>query len=122
MSRQHGAWKALLHKYTAVKDPSVRAKVKPVTLWEISDPSLLDDDPADDAADDLDKVEDNEVDKDEHKGQRRRRRRRKKERRARGGHGMTVWKQFQLGISNLEVYPENSRVVEEVLQRMATDK
>ena len=121
VSRQHGAWKALLHKYTAVKDPSVRAKVKPVTLWEISDPSLLDDDPADDDGD-LDKVEDNEVDKDEHKGQRRRRRRRKKERRARGGHGMTVWKQFQLGISNLEVYPENSPVVEEVLQRMATDK
>ena len=54
MSRQHGAWKALLHKYTAVKDPtSVRAKVKPVTLWEISDPALLDDDAdADDAADD----------------------------------------------------------------------
>ena len=63
--------------------------------------------------------------------QRRRKRKKKKERRnmnsrgtaAAAGHGMmTVWKQFQLGISNLEVYPENSHVVEEVLQRLATDK
>ena len=35
---------------------------------------------------------------------------------------MTVWKQFQLGISNLEVYPENSQVVDDVLQKLATDK
>ena len=56
MSRQHGAWKALLDKYTAVKDPSVRAKVKPVTLWEISDPALLDADNEDDDLDGLKSV------------------------------------------------------------------
>ena len=57
---------------------------------------------------------------------RQKRRKRRKERRNKNNrvteHGMTVWKQFQLGISNLEVYPENSHVVEEVLQRLATDK
>ena len=126
MSRRHGAWKALLHKYTAaVEGP--RAAARPVTLYEISDLALLDE-----GDDDFDAglkngnndVEEEAQDGGEGGGKRRRRKRRNMRRTKYGAARttMTAWRQFQLGISNVEVYPENSKVVEQVLQKLATDK
>ena len=122
MSRRHGAWKALLHKYTsAVEGP--RAAVRPVTLYEISDLSLLDEGD-DDFGAGLKGGNDVEEEEAQDGGKRRRRRRRNMRRTKYGATRttMTPWRQFQLGISNVEVYPENSKAVEEVLQKLAMDK
>ena len=69
-------------------------------------------------------MEEGKNDKERQKRRRRMRKRRNMDKGAKQGviQAMTVWKQFQLGISNLEVYPENSQVVDDVLQKLATDK
>ena len=126
VSRRHGAWKALLHKYTAaVEGP--RKAVRPVTLYEISDLTLLDegDDDFEVGLKGGNDVEEEEEAQDGGEGGKRRRRKRRNMRRTKYGAirtTTTAWRQFQLGISNVEVYPENSKVVEQVLQKLATDK
>lgn len=102
-----------MEKYKAIRNAGGSPGTKRATLRQLADPELLEDEEP--HADEAETKVSNK------KGMGRGKKRKQRNSRKRKIK-TTVWKEFQLGISNVELYPENASYIQTALDLLANKK